>query len=91
MAFTVELRKPTAEDSEGILGFYKHYDNAAKVLDTWSKSQAPTAAQVDSLITCITFFVIPEQQAEVRRQLLETASIADVVRLVKALPELVKQ
>lgn len=90
MAFTIELRKPTIDQTAGILGFYAEYENAAKVLDSWSKLQAPTREQIESLITCVCFFVPEEQRDEARHQLLYTASMRDLGRVIGALPDLIK-
>ena len=89
MAFTVELRKPT-QDSKGVGGFYYFYPEAAKVLLAWQNNTAPTRDQLDALITCICFFVPDELKAETRRQLLFEATIADLVRVIAALPQLAR-
>lgn len=91
MAFTIELRKPTVEQTTGILGFYAEYQNAAKVLEAWSKSQAPTREQIESLITCVCFFVADEQKEEARHQLLHKATLRDLGRVIGTLPDLIKQ
>lgn len=87
MAFTLELQKPT-DGTPGILGFYNNFAEASAVLDAWSKTTAPTQAQLSALLDCICFFVPKEQRVEARRQLLEEASIADVTRIVLALSQM---
>lgn len=87
MAFDLRLVKPT-ETSGGILGFYRDYPAAGEVLQAWGRGQMPTPAQLDALLNVILFFVVEEQKPEARNELLNNASIQDVIRIVHSLPQL---